>query len=309
MACELRHTRKRISPLRWLGGGAFDPGGGGAGGEETGISLPLAAKIRDWQTLLFAVEDMIADQHDFVAWWDANVTLGQSPGTNQWSVADRQPTISAEDVTALTGIQKWQVSRWRTALANEDAYHRVSTAQGRIARQRPDGGARAADARRACLAGHWRDRCRRLCERGGRPGSKVGPARPRPLSRRNLDNGHRQHNAFRRGRSGRRRRSVRHGEPVASAHRAADGCLGVGAQRCPPRRPDQGKRGAWRNIRFGQWAIVAARPFPRLVLGRLSPSDFAAVSDWIRLNEAALVDYWNYQLLTDEFVRRLRRLP
>jgi len=92
-----------------------EPGDGGAGGEETGISLPLAAKIRDWQTLLFAVEDMIADQHDFVAWWDANVTLGQSPGTNQWSVADRQPTISAEDVTALTGIQKWQVSRWRTA--------------------------------------------------------------------------------------------------------------------------------------------------------------------------------------------------
>jgi hypothetical protein len=65
---------------------------------------------------------MIADQKDFVAWWDDNVTPGQSPGTNQWSVADRQPTISADDATKLTGIQKWQVSRWRTALAAEDAY-------------------------------------------------------------------------------------------------------------------------------------------------------------------------------------------
>jgi len=33
-----------------------------------------------------------------------------------------------------------------------------------------------------------------------------------------------------------------------------------------------------RNIRFGQWAIVAVRPRPRLVHGHLSPSDFAAVS-------------------------------
>ena len=64
-----------------------------------------------------------------------------------------------------------------------------------------------------------------------------------------------------------------------------------------------------RNIRFGQWAIVAVRPSPRLVHGRLSPSDFAAVSGWIRLNEAVIVDYWNSQLLTDELIQRLQRLP
>jgi hypothetical protein len=37
-----------------------------------------AAKIRDWKTLLFAVEDMIADQRDFVGWWDANVRENRS---------------------------------------------------------------------------------------------------------------------------------------------------------------------------------------------------------------------------------------
>jgi|SRR5215472_8098921 len=64
-----------------------------------------------------------------------------------------------------------------------------------------------------------------------------------------------------------------------------------------------------RNISPGQWAVVAVRPSPRLVHGRLPPSDFAVVRDWIRLNEAAIVDYWNYQLLTDELIQRLQRLP
>ena len=64
-----------------------------------------------------------------------------------------------------------------------------------------------------------------------------------------------------------------------------------------------------RTISPGQWAVVAVRPAPRLVHGTLSPADFAAVSDWIRLNEAAIVDYWDYQLLTDELIRRLQRLP
>jgi hypothetical protein len=64
-----------------------------------------------------------------------------------------------------------------------------------------------------------------------------------------------------------------------------------------------------RTVSPGQWAVVAVRPAPRLVHGSLSPADFAAVSNWIRLNEVAIVDYWNYQLLTDELIRRLQRLP
>jgi hypothetical protein len=80
--------------------------------------IALAAKIRDWQTLLFAVEDMIADQRDFVTWWDEHVRDAGNPAL---IVADRQQ-LTADDATKLTGIQKWQVSRWRTALQNEDAY-------------------------------------------------------------------------------------------------------------------------------------------------------------------------------------------
>ena len=64
-----------------------------------------------------------------------------------------------------------------------------------------------------------------------------------------------------------------------------------------------------RTISPGQWAVVAVRPGPRLVHGTLSPGDLAAVSAWIQLNEAALVDYWNYRLLTDELIQRLQQLP
>ena len=54
---------------------------------------------------------------------------------------------------------------------------------------------------------------------------------------------------------------------------------------------------------------VAVRPVPRLVAGQLSPADLRAVSDWIRLNEAVLVDYWDGRIYTDELIQRLQRLP
>jgi len=33
------------------------------------------------------------------------------------------------------------------------------------------------------------------------------------------------------------------------------------------------------------------------------------VADWLRLNEAVLVDYWEGTIGTVEFARRLQRLP
>ena len=39
-------------------------------------------------------------------------------------------------------------------------------------------------------------------------------------------------------------------------------------------------------------AVVAVRPAPRLVAGQLSPGDERAVFQWVSLNEAALVAYW-----------------
>ncbi len=65
-----------------------------------------------------------------------------------------------------------------------------------------------------------------------------------------------------------------------------------------------GERMQWNNT-----ASVAVRPQPRLAAGQLPPADLAVVCDWIRLNEAVLVDYWEERIFTDDLLSRLRKLP
>ncbi|MBV8736709.1 MAG: hypothetical protein JO007_05515 [Alphaproteobacteria bacterium] len=64
-----------------------------------------------------------------------------------------------------------------------------------------------------------------------------------------------------------------------------------------------------RSMSISNTAVVAVRPVPLLMTGQLSPNDLTKVSDWIRLNEAAIVDYWNFTIDTDEFLARLQKLP
>lgn len=56
-------------------------------------------------------------------------------------------------------------------------------------------------------------------------------------------------------------------------------------------------------------AIVAVRPSPRVVEGRLSVDDQHGVFDWIALNSEAIVDYWNGDIDTLELVQTLKPLP
>lgn len=44
------------------------------------------------------------------------------------------------------------------------------------------------------------------------------------------------------------------------------------------------------------------------LVARGVPADMRAVSEWTRLNEAALVDYWDFTIDTDEFLPRLQPL-
>jgi len=65
------------------------------------------------------------------------------------------------------------------------------------------------------------------------------------------------------------------------------------------------------NIRHGrrmdldQTAVVSIRPTPRLVEGSLPSADLATVSEWIKRNEAALIDFWDGAVDTAELVGRL----
>src|ERR1700733_4952118 len=55
-------------------------------------------------------------------------------------------------------------------------------------------------------------------------------------------------------------------------------------------------------------AVVSVRPSPPLVAGRLSPDDERKVADWVTLNTAAIVSYWDGDIDTLELVQALKRL-
>jgi hypothetical protein len=59
----------------------------------------------------------------------------------------------------------------------------------------------------------------------------------------------------------------------------------------------------------GNLAVVALRPRPHVVAGRLTAGDLQVVSQWIALNETAILSHWNG--LTDgaELAQQLRGLP
>jgi hypothetical protein len=56
-------------------------------------------------------------------------------------------------------------------------------------------------------------------------------------------------------------------------------------------------------------AVVAVRPTPHVVAGHLSTDDLRLVSQWIALNEAAILDHWNELIDGVGLVQRLQRLP
>jgi len=55
-------------------------------------------------------------------------------------------------------------------------------------------------------------------------------------------------------------------------------------------------------------AIFGVRPTPGLISGYLSAADQRVVSDWIKLNEAAIVEYWDGVIDTSELLGRLKRV-
>jgi hypothetical protein len=55
-------------------------------------------------------------------------------------------------------------------------------------------------------------------------------------------------------------------------------------------------------------AVVGVRPTPHMIAGSLSPDDEKAVFQWISLNEAALVAYWEGEIDTIQLGHALKAL-
>src|SRR5438067_5728054 len=56
-------------------------------------------------------------------------------------------------------------------------------------------------------------------------------------------------------------------------------------------------------------AVVAVRPSPHVIAGRLSSDDEQAVFQWIALNATALVAYWEGDIDTAQLSQLLKPLP
>jgi hypothetical protein len=53
-------------------------------------------------------------------------------------------------------------------------------------------------------------------------------------------------------------------------------------------------------------AVVGVRPAPRLIEGQLAPADLTSVSEWITLNETALIQLWDGKIDFAEFVAAIK---
>ena len=59
---------------------------------------------------------------------------------------------------------------------------------------------------------------------------------------------------------------------------------------------------------IGNTAVVGIRPSPRLIEGPLPTPELELVSQWIKLNESALMDFWNETIDSIELGGRLQKI-
>jgi hypothetical protein len=62
------------------------------------------------------------------------------------------------------------------------------------------------------------------------------------------------------------------------------------------------------QMNIGNTAIVGVRPTPHVIAGQLPPDDQRAVFEWVFLNTAALIAYWEGQIDTIELGQALKRI-
>jgi len=82
-------------------------------------AIEKAKRMRDWEKLFKAVDWLIEEQREFVAWWDASVRHNSRPITNA-EPHYLSNYLSAPEATSKTHVKQYQVSRWRTGLARPD---------------------------------------------------------------------------------------------------------------------------------------------------------------------------------------------
>src|SRR5262252_3674208 len=63
------------------------------------------------------------------------------------------------------------------------------------------------------------------------------------------------------------------------------------------------------QMNIANTAVVGVRPTPHVIAGHLPPDDQRAVFEWVSLNTAVIVEYWDGRIDTIELGQLLRPLP
>jgi len=63
------------------------------------------------------------------------------------------------------------------------------------------------------------------------------------------------------------------------------------------------------QMTIGNTAVVGDRPSPHAISGRLSSDDERSVTEWITLNAAAIIAYWDGDIDTVQLAQALKPLP
>jgi hypothetical protein len=63
------------------------------------------------------------------------------------------------------------------------------------------------------------------------------------------------------------------------------------------------------QVNAANTAVVGVRPSPRIIAGQLAPDDEQAVYQWVSLNDAALIAYWEGQIDTIQLGQILWPIP
>jgi hypothetical protein len=84
--------------------------------------MKTAERMKDWESLRIATEEMIQWQEQIVGWWDVHVSPGESPGRRRKESVPVLRPIPVEDAEKHLLVTKQQVSRWRNWLKQEEVY-------------------------------------------------------------------------------------------------------------------------------------------------------------------------------------------
>lgn len=100
----------------------FKPAGAGVHAAALKAAKQTAKRMKDWESLRAATEEMIRWQVQIVGWWDQHVSPARTRKSVN-SVRSEQILSTVAEAEKHLKVKQQQISRWRKWLKREEEYH------------------------------------------------------------------------------------------------------------------------------------------------------------------------------------------